>query len=252
MTDMPRASARGSTRAAERAWRGASGTSKAMRDQDKAAGGRANRVVEHADGRSSLAAVRLTPTANGQVRASLRWWDGQRNCSTNLGSVTASTRASNLEQAWQRVHELGLLKRTEHSWATSPAVRSVMKSNKSRDTKPELLLRSQLHQRGLRYRVSVRPLPDLRRTADIVFPRARVAVFVDGCYWHGCPVHHRPARVNVEFWHEKIETNRARDQETTSVLRAAGWTVVRVWEHVDPAEAADLVCQALEERKKSR
>ncbi|MFD6073730.1 very short patch repair endonuclease [Amycolatopsis lurida] len=123
-----------------------------------------------------------------------------------------------------------------------------MRANQGRDTKPELLLRSHLYQRGLRYRVSARPLPTLRRTADIVFPRAKVAVFVDGCFWHGCPEHHRPSRSNATFWRDKIEGNRARDRETNTVLRSEGWAVVRVWEHVEAAEAVDLVLAALAER----
>ncbi|MFF0118222.1 very short patch repair endonuclease [Micromonospora arida] len=116
-----------------------------------------------------------------------------------------------------------------------------MRANKSRDTNPERRLRSLLHKRGLRYRVGARPLRDLRRTADIVFPAARVAVFVDGCYWHGCPDHYRPARINDRFWREKIEGNRARDWETNRLLADAGWSVIRVWEHEDPEAAAEQV-----------
>ncbi|MCG5459778.1 very short patch repair endonuclease [Micromonospora sp. PSH03] len=116
-----------------------------------------------------------------------------------------------------------------------------MRANKARDTQPERRLRSILHKRGLRYRVSRRPLSDLRRTADIVFPAARIAVFVDGCYWHGCPDHYRPARVNDRFWQEKIDGNRARDRETDQLLTEAGWHVMRVWEHEDAAEAADRI-----------
>ena len=78
----------------------------------------------------------------------------------------------------------------------APATRKAMQGNRSRDTKPELALRSVLHRRGLRYRVCSRPLPGLRLTADVVFAKARVAVFVDGCYWHGCPEHYREPRIN--------------------------------------------------------
>jgi DNA mismatch endonuclease (patch repair protein) len=106
---------------------------------------------------------------------------------------------------------------------------------------PELRLRALLHARGLRYRVSARPVIDLRRTADIVFPSARVAVFVDGCYWHGCPEHHRAATKNSEFWRTKIAENQRRDAETNRVLADHGWTVVRCWEHDDPAQVADRV-----------
>ncbi|MGW1130881.1 very short patch repair endonuclease [Streptomyces griseoluteus] len=130
----------------------------------------------------------------------------------------------------------------------SDSVRSVMRANRGKDTKPELRLRSLVHGAGLRYRVSIRPLPGLRRTADLVFVKARVAVFVDGCFWHGCPKHLRPARQNSEFWSDKIAANRARDEETTHVLAEAGWTVVRVWEHEDPADAARRVIAVVTER----
>jgi DNA mismatch endonuclease (patch repair protein) len=116
-----------------------------------------------------------------------------------------------------------------------------MRGNRARDTRPELLVRRAVWALGLRYRVGVRPLPSLRRTADLVFTRARVAVFVDGCYWHGCPLHYRPARRNADFWSTKIEGNRRRDAETDARLREAGWTVVRVWEHEDAEAGADRV-----------
>ncbi|MGK5738124.1 very short patch repair endonuclease [Micromonospora sp. URMC 103] len=116
-----------------------------------------------------------------------------------------------------------------------------MRANKARDTNPERRLRSLLHKRGLRYRVNARLLPGLRRTADVVFPAARVAVFIDGCYWHKCPEHYRPAHINDRFWQEKIDGNRARDRETDQLLVDAGWTVIRIWEHEDPAEAANRV-----------
>ncbi|MDX3388266.1 very short patch repair endonuclease [Streptomyces niveiscabiei] len=135
------------------------------------------------------------------------------------------------------------------SRASSAASRAVMSANKGRDTKPEKLLRSALHRHGLRYRVGVRPLPDLRRTADVVFTKVRVAVFVDGCYWHGCPEHHRPAKKGAAFWQEKIAGNQARDTETNEALRNAGWLVIRVWEHEDPERAAQAVLQAVRSRR---
>ena len=113
-----------------------------------------------------------------------------------------------------------------------------MQSNKSRDTKPELALRSAVHALGLRYRVTAKPLAGLRRTADLVFPRAKVAVFLDGCFWHGCPEHHTVAAANATFWAEKVEGNRTRDRDTDDRLAAAGWDVVRIWEHEDPQVAA--------------
>ncbi len=113
-----------------------------------------------------------------------------------------------------------------------------MLSNRGRDTKPELALRSAVHALGLRYRVSTRPLKEVRRTADLVFPTERVAVFLDGCFWHGCPEHHTVAVTHAGFWAEKVAGNRARDQDTDRRLGEAGWLSVRVWEHEDPHEAA--------------
>lgn len=122
-----------------------------------------------------------------------------------------------------------------------------MTSNKGRDTKPERALRSAVHALGLRFYVSRRPIPGLRRTADLVFPRLRLAVFLDGCFWHGCPDHHTVAKTNAGFWAEKVEANRRRDRDTDGRLRAAGWTVVRVWEHEDAAEAARRVLAVVRE-----
>lgn len=126
-------------------------------------------------------------------------------------------------------------------YETSPAIRKTMQGNRSRDTKPELRVRSILHRRGLRYRVAARPIPSVRRTADVVFTKARVAVFVDGCFWHGCPEHYRRPASNVEYWDAKVLRNVARDREVDRLLTEAGWSVVRVWEHEAPAEVADRV-----------
>jgi DNA mismatch endonuclease, patch repair protein len=120
-----------------------------------------------------------------------------------------------------------------------------MRGNRRRDTGPELAVRRAVHALGLRYYVDRRPLSDLRRTADLLFPRLRVAVFVDGCFWHGCPEHHTIARTNADFWAEKVRRNRERDADTDRRLREAGWKVVRVWEHESPAEAARRVRQAV-------
>ncbi|WP_284235055.1 very short patch repair endonuclease [Mycobacterium antarcticum] len=135
------------------------------------------------------------------------------------------------------------------SWASSPEARARMQSNKSRDTKPELALRSAVHALGLRYRVSAKPLRELRRTADLVFPRAKVAVFLDGCFWHGCPEHHTVASANATFWAEKVEANRARDRDTDGRLAAAGWVSVRIWEHEDPVVAARQVEEVVRARR---
>jgi DNA mismatch endonuclease (patch repair protein) len=116
-----------------------------------------------------------------------------------------------------------------------------MQSNKSRDTAPELAVRRALHAKGLRFRVVMRPLPDLRRTADIVFPRAMVAVFIDGCFWHACPAHYRAPRSNAEYWSLKIAHNVDRDAETTRQLTAAGWKVLRYWSHESHVEVAEEI-----------
>nr|WP_269436139.1 very short patch repair endonuclease [Saccharothrix sp. NRRL B-16348] len=124
-------------------------------------------------------------------------------------------------------------------------MRASMRGNRGRDTAPEMRLRSMLHARGLRYRVSTRPMVEVRRTADVVFPRVKVAVFVDGCYWHGCPEHYRPASTNSEFWRQKIEGNKQRDETTNRLLGEAGWTVIRAWEHEDPAAVVERVARAV-------
>nr|WP_281359093.1 very short patch repair endonuclease [Pseudarthrobacter oxydans] len=129
--------------------------------------------------------------------------------------------------------------------ATTPATRKAMQGNRSRDTKPELAVRCLLHAKGLRYRVNFRPLPTFRRTADVVFTRARVAVFIDGCFWHGCPTHYRAPGSNVTYWSAKVSRNRNRDIETTEHLEAAGWTVLRFWAHEDPATVAHEIAEAI-------
>ncbi len=122
-----------------------------------------------------------------------------------------------------------------------------MVRQRRRDTAPEVALRSALHRSGLRYRVDF-PLPGLRRRADIAFPAARVAVFVDGCFWHGCPEHGSWPKENAPWWREKIEANRRRDRDTDARLRDAGWLPLRVWEH-EPAEAAaERVAEAVRAR----
>lgn len=129
--------------------------------------------------------------------------------------------------------------------ASSAAVSARMAAQATRGTAPEMAVRRKLHSRGLRYRVNYRPEPSLRRSADIVFTRARVAVFIDGCFWHSCPAHGTSPRTNRHWWVTKLETNVARDRNTDARLRAAGWTVLRYWEHEDPDRIADKVVQAV-------
>ena len=132
------------------------------------------------------------------------------------------------------------------SWASSLNSRRTMLSTKGRDTQPERAIRSAAHRLGLRFRVSAQPLPQLRRSADLVFRRERLAVFVDGCFWHSCPVHGNQPAANSTFWREKLARNAERDRDTDNQLRAAGWTALRVWEHEDATVAARRVAEAVE------
>ena len=120
-----------------------------------------------------------------------------------------------------------------------------MRGNRSRDTRPELAVRSAVHRLGLRFRVSARPLPGIRRSADLVFTGARVAVFVDGCYWHGCTKHKALPKTNTEFWAQKIAANAERDRLVDRALTDAGWLVLRFWEHDDLNEVCDAVERAV-------
>ncbi|SES09622.1 very short patch repair endonuclease [Actinokineospora terrae] len=116
-----------------------------------------------------------------------------------------------------------------------------MSRQRARDTGIEVALRKALHVLGLRYRVHQRPVRTVRREADVVFSRARVAVFVDGCFWHGCAEHATWPKRNAAFWRDKIETNQRRDRDTDARLTEAGWLALRVWEHEDPVAAAERV-----------
>lgn len=122
-----------------------------------------------------------------------------------------------------------------------------MQLTRRRDTPGELALRSALHAMGFRYRVDV-TLPGTRRRADVVFRAARLAVFVDGCFWHACPKHATWPRANADWWRAKICGNVTRDRDTDRRLRAAGWRVLRFWEHEDPYKAAVMVKRQLRGR----
>jgi DNA mismatch endonuclease (patch repair protein) len=148
----------------------------------------------------------------------------------------------------RRSPAVGEAKPQRESWASSPRVRASMRSNRPRDTRPELALRKAMHRLGLRYRVSARPLPGIHRTADVVFVRAKVAVFLDGCFWHGCPEHHTVAITNADYWAEKVRHNRQRDIETDEILSSSGWQVIRVWEHEDTTAAAERIATAVRDR----
>ncbi len=132
-----------------------------------------------------------------------------------------------------------------HPGASSLAVSKRMSTLKRRDTAPELAVRRMLHAAGLRYRVAF-PIPgQQRRTIDIAFTRQRVAVFIDGCFWHGCPEHGTAPTSNSEWWYSKINANRARDLDTDRLLNELGWKSLRSWEHEDPATVCALVQDAL-------
>lgn len=129
--------------------------------------------------------------------------------------------------------------------ATDAATSKRLARQRRRDTAPELVLRRILHARGLRYFVDRAPEHGMRRRADLVFPRAKVCVFVDGCFWHRCPQHGTSPRRNREWWESKLGRNVERDHETDRRLEDAGWRVVRVWEHEPPEAAADRVEEAV-------
>lgn len=128
---------------------------------------------------------------------------------------------------------------------SSPETSRRMAKVRQKGTDAEVALRRELYRIGLRYRVDYEVLKKPRRVADVAFPGLRIAIFVDGCFWHGCPEHASWPKQNAEFWRQKIETNRHRDADTNERLRSMGWTVLRFWEHESPAEAAEVVAQTV-------
>lgn len=133
---------------------------------------------------------------------------------------------------------------------SSPEALGRMRGQRRRDTEPEIRLRRELHRLGLRFRVDQRVLPSERRRPDIVFGPAKVAVFVDGCFWHVCPRHGTSPRANAAWWEEKLAGNVARDRETDRLMEQAGWLSIRVWEHEDACAAAYDVVQVVRERRR--
>lgn len=125
-----------------------------------------------------------------------------------------------------------------------------MERQSRRDTKPELALRRAVWRLGLRYRVDIAPIP-ARRRADLVFTRAKVAVYVDGCFWHSCPTHATIPKANREWWVAKLEANTRRDRYTEARLAEAGWAVVRVWEHEPVNKAARRVESVVRRRRRA-
>jgi DNA mismatch endonuclease (patch repair protein) len=132
--------------------------------------------------------------------------------------------------------------------AVPPERRKIMQANRRRDTGPELAVRSELHRRGFRYRVDhpIRVGEKRPIRPDVVFGRAKVALFVDGCFWHGCPAHGTlPKETNRGYWIEKIAQNKVRDERHRLLLESDGWVVIRVWAHEEPAEVANRVEQEI-------
>ncbi|MEW2608897.1 very short patch repair endonuclease [Streptomyces sp. NPDC047880] len=127
-----------------------------------------------------------------------------------------------------------------------------MSRQSSLDAAPAVAVRRLLHTAGLRYRVNV-PVPGMpRRTIDIVFTKAKIAVFMDGCFWHGCPEHATQPEANAEWWRAKLDKNMARYAEMTDHLMAEGWTVLRFWEHESPEHVADRVAACVADRRDSQ
>ena len=135
---------------------------------------------------------------------------------------------------------------------SSEAVSRRMARVRTAGTAPEQRLRTLLHSRGLRYRVNRQPSAAIRCRPDLVFGPARVAVFIDGCFWHGCPQHASWPKSNAEWWRQKIAKNQRRDAETSRRLTEEGWLVLRIWEHMDPTEAAKTIQLAVRERRSRR
>lgn len=125
-----------------------------------------------------------------------------------------------------------------------------MRGNRRTGTSPELRLRSALHRLGLRFRKDLRIVANGHAVRpDVVFTKARVAVFCDGCFWHGCPEHGTSPRINADYWGPKLARNRERDQRNDAFLRASGWEVIRVWEHEEPDHAAKRVERVVVDRR---
>ena len=120
-----------------------------------------------------------------------------------------------------------------------------MRSNRRRDTAPELAVRRLLHAQGLRYRVDYAPWSNKRRRADIIFTRQRLAIFIDGCFWHGCPEHGTVPATHSDYWRPKLAKNAERDRETDAMAKTEGWRVLRIWEHVPPDNAVEMIIESL-------
>lgn len=136
-----------------------------------------------------------------------------------------------------------------HPGASSEILSRQMSKRRNRDTQPELAIRRRLFALGMRYRVAY-PIPgQARRTVDIAFPRRKLAVFVDGCFWHGCPIHGNKPRANATWWERKLEANQSRDRDSERLLTNLGWDTLRIWEHEEPGLAVRRIAARVTEAR---
>lgn len=138
-----------------------------------------------------------------------------------------------------------MAKRNSHPKASSITVKHRMQAQPRLNTSCEMAIRRLLFSEGVRYRVHSRPISSLRREADIVFRKMKIAVFIDGCFWHGCPQHKKVIKTHRLWWERKISKTKERDMDTDEKLQSFGWTVIRIWEHENPEEAAGRILKAL-------
>lgn len=167
--------------------------------------------------------------------------------------MTGDLRKSRPPASVGRTVALGSGQRVPYPEPQDAAATRVGQGNRRSGTKPEVRLRSALHSEGLRFRKDFPVRPGMYRLVrpDVVFTRARVAVFVDGCFWHGCPKHQHLPRSNPDYWIPKLARNVARDREVDEALSEAGWLVLHVWEHEDPVSGAATVARAVRGRIKA-
>ncbi len=129
---------------------------------------------------------------------------------------------------------------------SSAAVTAAMKGNRRANTKPEALIRASLHRLGYRFRKdTIIKIDKIKPRPDIIFPQKKVAVFIDGCFWHYCPEHGHIPKSNVQYWQPKLKRNKERDRENTNALTANGWTVLRIWEHTPIKLAVSQIIRTL-------
>jgi len=245
------------SRPQERAWKPRKGGMPPSREQDKAAEGRAKRLVSLSDGRTALGSIvlRVFPKTR-RIRAALRWSEGGKSPERYLGEVHYDTRATNLAEGWRLARAAGLLAdvaspRTA-SQPSNVRTRVTTRGEQNSDTRPERTLRSLLHKRGLRYRVDARPVAERGRRADILFPNERLAVLVDGCSLDSCPEHCRRHAGTVMSQEVVLAANHGLDGEVGEIWAEVGWDVIRVCEREDMCAVAEriqaAVCAAREQR----